>query len=102
MIDYVKIMPEYMANPIWDKDGIMMSWCTFDCPDDFLLNSLVRWNYECEQNEMEDNPANKLEIRGRKLAMNVKYYYPGATVMYQFNDKPEEITEGINPWRKVK
>ena len=97
MIDNIKIMPEVMANPIWDKDGVMMSWSTLDCPDDHLVNQLVIWNYQCDQNDS----CMKLEVRGYVLATYVKHYFPGATVVYQYDSHPVEISKGEAMWKPV-
>lgn len=98
MIKYVKIMPEILANPIWDKDGVMMSWSTFNCLDDYLVNALVIWNHMCENN----GSCLKLETQGYTLAKYVKHYFPETTVIYQYESIPVEIYEGESMWKSVR
>jgi len=103
-MNYVKIMPEFMANPIWDEEGLMMSWADLALHDDHLLNKLVIWNndWEREQDTLVGAYSHKgeIEARGLRLAMNVKHCKPDWTVMYYTEDALTEITHGVSMWRK--
>jgi len=104
MNNYVKIMPEFCANPIWDKDGLMMSWADFDLQDDHLLNRLAVWNHEWEKNQdtLTGVFSNKeaIEARGLQLAKYVKFYKASWTVMYYTEDGTSEITVAEPMWVK--
>jgi len=103
-MNYVKIMPEHCANPIWDEDGLMMSWANFALIDDHLLTKLVLWNYDWEMNQdtLTGTYHNKelMESRGLQLAKYVKFYKPDWTVMYYTEDALTEITIGEPMWVK--
>ncbi len=85
MDKFVKLMPDYLSDGVWDREGRHMS--LDDLPIHFWLKSMIRqWNAEYDNShaEIENNPFDieAFSKNGFALAMKIKQNLPDWTVMY--------------------
>lgn len=85
MDKYVKLMPEFMSEGVWDREGIHMS--LDDLPIQYWLKGMIRsWiaEYDRGYSGMEDGTFDMewFAKQGYALAVKLKQTLPDWTVMY--------------------
>ena len=85
MDKYVKLMPEFMSEGVWDREGIHMQ--LDDLPIQFWLKTMIRqWiaQYDQGYSGMDDSTFDMawFSKQGYALAVKLKQHLPDWTVMY--------------------
>lgn len=80
---YVKVMPDWCADPLWSKGGGMMSVEHFPISD-FLRQRLLRWArwHDARHSDSEITNFEQFVVEGHDLAESIKLELPDWTVVY--------------------
>ena len=116
---YVKIMPDYLSNGVWDKGGVMMSLKDLDLSDDAITRKLIVWNMKWENLSDDYEAAKKfgdissstkrmfeeqfarLERKGEEIAQTILHDKKDWEVWYTFDGKNLRQIKDPKPMWKV-